>query len=73
MMFLRRRPFLLLFGTLASFLLICYFVNERETEVSRRRVMERPLETIQPEEKGISNSFSNFLKEKNHHYNPTED
>jgi len=35
--------------------------------------MERPLETIQPEEKGISNSLSNFLKEKNHLYNPTED
>ena len=42
MMFPRRKFFLiLLVGSLTSFLWVCYVVkNERETAVSRRRVME---------------------------------
>ena len=55
MIFLRRKLFLLLFGSLASFVLVCYFVYERETAVSGRRVVEMPLDTIQSKDKGKSN------------------
>ena len=58
MMLLRRKLFLLLFGSLASFVLVCYFVNQRETAVSRKRVVEKTLETIQSKEKGKSNLIS---------------
>ena len=72
-MFLRRKLFLLLFGSLTSFLLVCYFVNnERETAGTRRRVMEIPLETIQSKEKGKSSNISNTRDSISSEYPNTE-